>query len=69
MAEAAIPAATLVVMRDSTGSPPQLLSVTRGRDMAFAGMTPPSAARSKAPRDLRPGAPDRGKEKRDLTAC
>ena len=37
MAEAAIPAATLVVMRDSAGSPPQLLSVTRGRDMAFAG--------------------------------
>lgn len=33
----AIPAATLVVMRDRAGAPPELLVVTRGKAMAFAG--------------------------------
>ena len=37
MADTAVPAATLVVLRDRGGLPPELLSVTRGRDMAFAG--------------------------------
>ncbi len=33
----AIPAATLIVMRDRAGAPPDLLTVTRAKDMAFAG--------------------------------
>lgn len=33
----AIPAATLVVMRERAGGPPELLIVTRARGMAFAG--------------------------------
>lgn len=33
----AIPAATLVVMREAEAGPPELLIVTRGRAMAFAG--------------------------------
>lgn len=33
----AIPAATLVVMRDAVGGPPELLMVERPRTMAFAG--------------------------------
>ena len=37
MADAAIPAATLVVMRERAVGPPDLLTVTRGRAMAFAG--------------------------------
>lgn len=37
MIDPAIPAATLVVMRERESAAPQLLSVTRGRAMAFAG--------------------------------
>ncbi|QIK96373.1 NUDIX domain-containing protein [Sphingomonas sp. HDW15A] len=37
MTDTAIPAATIVVMRDGRGERPQVLAVTRGRDMAFAG--------------------------------
>ena len=37
MSDQAIPAATLVVMRDRTDSPPDLLMVTRTKRMAFAG--------------------------------
>ena len=37
MPDAAIPAATLVALRERAASPPELLSVTRGRQMAFAG--------------------------------
>lgn len=37
MADTAIPAATLVVMRERAGGAPHLLTVTRGRAMAFAG--------------------------------
>jgi 8-oxo-dGTP pyrophosphatase MutT (NUDIX family) len=33
----AIPAATIVVMREQGGAAPELLAVTRGRGMAFAG--------------------------------
>lgn len=33
----AIPAATLIVMRDRAGGPPDLLTVTRAKGMAFAG--------------------------------
>lgn len=36
MSDDAIPAATLVVMRDVAGSPPELLMVTRAQRMAFA---------------------------------
>src|SRR4051794_26018934 len=35
--DAAIPAATLIVMRERTGGPPELLMVERTRRMAFAG--------------------------------
>ena len=37
MSDDAIPAATLVVMRDQPAGPPELLMVTRARGMAFAG--------------------------------
>ena len=37
MTDTAIPAATIVVMRDRKIDAPELLAVTRGRDMAFAG--------------------------------
>ena len=37
MTDRAIPAATIVVMRESHGGTPDLLTVTRGRAMAFAG--------------------------------
>nr|WP_294168600.1 NUDIX domain-containing protein [uncultured Sphingomonas sp.] len=37
MSDDAIPAATLVVMRDAPAGPPELLMVTRSRGMAFAG--------------------------------
>lgn len=37
MPDAAIPAATLVVLREAAAAPPELLAVTRGRAMAFAG--------------------------------
>lgn len=37
MADAAIPAATLVVMRERAGAPPELLMVERTAGMAFAG--------------------------------
>ena len=37
MNDPAIPAATLVVMRENVGRHPDLLTVTRGRAMAFAG--------------------------------
>lgn len=37
MSDDAIPAATLVVMRDRPSGPPELLMVTRTRGMAFAG--------------------------------
>jgi 8-oxo-dGTP pyrophosphatase MutT (NUDIX family) len=35
--EAAIPAATLILMRERQGAPPEVLMVTRTRTMAFAG--------------------------------
>jgi 8-oxo-dGTP pyrophosphatase MutT (NUDIX family) len=37
MSDQAIPAATLVVVRDSVSGPPELLMVKRSRSMAFAG--------------------------------
>lgn len=37
MTDTAIPAATIVVMRERDGADPELLAVTRGRAMAFAG--------------------------------
>ena len=37
MTDAAIPAATIVVMRERNDAHPELLAVTRGRGMAFAG--------------------------------
>lgn len=37
MNDDAIPAATLIVIRESAGNPPDLLMVTRTRGMAFAG--------------------------------
>jgi 8-oxo-dGTP pyrophosphatase MutT (NUDIX family) len=37
MSDAAIPAATLIVMRDRPDEPPELLTVTRAKDMKFAG--------------------------------
>ena len=37
MTDTAIPAATIVVMRERGSKPPELLTVTRGRGMAFAG--------------------------------
>lgn len=37
MSDQAIPAATLVVIRDCTSGPPELLMVERSRSMAFAG--------------------------------
>lgn len=37
MSPTAIPAATLIIVRDRIGSPPELLMVERARTMAFAG--------------------------------
>ena len=37
MSDEAIPAATLIVVRERSGGPPELLMVERARDMAFAG--------------------------------
>lgn len=37
MTDTAIPAATIVVMRERANADPELLTVTRGRNMAFAG--------------------------------
>ena len=61
MTNTAIPAATVVVMREREGGPPRLLTVTRGRSMAFAGgaLAFPGGRIDESDRKLAEGIDDR----------
>jgi 8-oxo-dGTP pyrophosphatase MutT (NUDIX family) len=61
MTDTVIPAATVVVMREREGKSPELLTVTRGRAMAFAGgaLAFPGGRIDEADRKLAEGIDDR----------